>query len=127
MVRGRGGQRGGHAGEGAGKGDERPHPQPPLPHFPSHLVVGYPHYYGKHGRNPTGFLAYAKEQVSAFRECERQHASVGHDACPLLFELLGVAQEKVYYHCDQVRVCGFTEKKKKKKRLGERFEHVWVV
>lgn len=42
-----------------------------------------------------------KQQVAAFRLCEAK----GHTAeqCVLYFESLGVDEEKVYFHCDQVR------------------------
>ncbi len=52
----------------------------------------------QHGRNPTGFLAYVKEQVGAFRDCEGRGRS--GDECALLFETLGVTEEKVYFHCE---------------------------
>ncbi len=51
-------------------------------------------------------MAYVKEQVAAFRACEKQHSngddSGAGDVCAQLFEALGVQQEKVYFHCDQL-------------------------
>ena len=41
------------------------------------LTSRYPHYHGRHGRNPSGFLAYVKEQVGivhAYLTEERQLA-----------------------------------------------------
>lgn len=41
------------------------------------------------------------EQLDALEACVRRHGSA--DACALYFEALGMEEEKVYFHCDQVR------------------------
>lgn len=38
------------------------------------------------------------DQVAAFRNCSAKH---GEAACVLLFESLGMEEEKVFFHCDQ--------------------------
>ncbi|GAX80445.1 hypothetical protein CEUSTIGMA_g7884.t1 [Chlamydomonas eustigma] len=67
---------------------------------------GYPHYHSRHGRNPTGFLAYVKEQVAGFQGCVTRRSkgddASNDDACALLFETFGVEEEKVFFHCDQL-------------------------
>ncbi|PNW70584.1 hypothetical protein CHLRE_17g725950v5 [Chlamydomonas reinhardtii] len=61
--------------------------------------MGYPHYYGKYGRNSTGFTEYVREQVGAFQNCTRKY---GSRLCALMFEGLSAEQEKVYFHADQI-------------------------
>jgi hypothetical protein len=45
-------------------------------------------------------------QINAFKECVAQRneadVEIATDQCALLFELLSVTQEKVYFHCDQL-------------------------
>ncbi|GFH11325.1 sulfotransferase [Haematococcus lacustris] len=60
---------------------------------------GYPHYHGKFGDNPEGFLAYVQDLVGAFKNCSSLHGDL---ACTLRFETLGMEQEKVYFHVDQL-------------------------
>ncbi|WIA42833.1 hypothetical protein OEZ86_008761 [Tetradesmus obliquus] len=60
----------------------------------------YGHYTSKYGDGPEGFLAFVKEQVAAFERCVARHGSL--EECVLLFESLDTANEKVFFHCDQV-------------------------
>uniref|UniRef100_A0A383WH12 Sulfotransferase n=1 Tax=Tetradesmus obliquus TaxID=3088 RepID=A0A383WH12_TETOB len=60
----------------------------------------YGHYTSKYGDGPEGFLAFVKEQLAAFEGCVARHGSL--EECVLLFESLDTANEKVFFHCDQV-------------------------
>lgn len=54
----------------------------------------------RYGDGPEGFLAFLKEQLAAFEGCVARHGSL--EECVLLFESLDTANEKVFFHCDQV-------------------------
>jgi hypothetical protein len=47
-----------------------------------------------------------KEQLAAFEHCLEMHGSL--EECVLLFESLDTANEKVFFHCDQVRQSPFS-------------------
>ena len=57
------------------------------------------HYARKYGANAAGLQAYLHEQFGAFRHCEATH---GTRRCAHLFELLGLEQSDVFFHCDQI-------------------------
>ena len=55
--------------------------------------------YPRTGKDIEGFRKYLKEQLEAFDLCKRNHTE---EDCVLRFESLTMAQEKVFYHCDQI-------------------------
>eukprot|EP00798_Chlamydomonas_sp_ICE-L_P006514 gene6512-3152_t len=59
----------------------------------------HPKYHAKYGNSSEGFGSYVEEQVSEFQTCQRQHGEV---KCTLIFEALGLEQEKVNFHVDQI-------------------------
>lgn len=60
-----------------------------------------PQFHGRYGANPEGFLTYVTEQLGELRACmARNRTDV---ECALYFESLGMQEEKVFYHVDQVR------------------------
>lgn len=60
----------------------------------------HPHYKGKYGQTPEGFLDYVKEQVGAMHICE----SKGHSMrdCALYFETYTMQEEGLFFHADQI-------------------------
>ena len=59
--------------------------------------------YCRYGETPEGFLKYVKEQLGALRRCEARGFTMRE--CALYFEALGLEEERVHFHCDQVG-CG---------------------
>ena len=61
--------------------------------------------YKRTGQDVDGFIKYTREQIDAFDLCKssRNHsAASAEEDCVLRFESLTMAQEKVFYHCDQI-------------------------
>eukprot|EP00798_Chlamydomonas_sp_ICE-L_P014904 gene14904-20953_t len=62
----------------------------------------HPHYRGKYGENPQGFLKYVTEQIGAVKNCYAPHRNNTERDCALYFEALGVVEEVIFFHADQV-------------------------
>jgi hypothetical protein len=64
----------------------------------------YAHYKGKYGETAQGFLNYAQEQIGALKNCSREDKNVvsSERECALYFEALGIQEEQLFFHADQV-------------------------
>lgn len=60
---------------------------------------GTKHLLEKYGNHSEGFIAFVADQVGAYRECVARHSE---EDCIMRFETMGMKEEKVYFHCDQI-------------------------
>ncbi|GLI70541.1 hypothetical protein VaNZ11_015457 [Volvox africanus] len=62
----------------------------------------YGHYRDKFGPTPEGFETYAREQLTALKDCMNRNGSESEISCLLHFETWGLKEERLYFHADQL-------------------------